>query len=136
MRKLTPILLLAILVLALALPVRADSAATGLDVTAAVSTDGSVTVTVDSDHKDAKITVSDTGIGIDESHFSKLFHRFYRVDKARDRGAGGTGLGLAIVRQIILLHKGTIGVKSKVGEGTSFIVMLPLQQVMSQEATG
>lgn len=97
---------------------------------------GSVTVTVDSDHKDAKITVSDTGIGIDESHFSKLFHRFYRVDKARDRGAGGTGLGLAIVRQIILLHKGTIGVKSKVGEGTSFIVMLPLQQVMSQEATG
>ncbi|MFR3483592.1 MAG: ATP-binding protein [Clostridia bacterium] len=97
---------------------------------------GSVTVTVDSDHRDAKITVSDTGIGIDESHFSKLFHRFYRVDKARDRGAGGTGLGLAIVRQIILLHKGTIGVKSKVGEGTSFIVMLPLQQVMSQEATG
>ena len=91
---------------------------------------------MDSDHRDAKITVSDTGIGIDESHFSKLFHRFYRVDKARDRGAGGTGLGLAIVRQIILLHKGTIGVKSKVGEGTSFIVMLPLQQVMSQEATG
>ena len=81
----------------------------------------------------AVIQVSDTGIGIDEAHFAKLFQRFYRVDKARDREAGGSGLGLSIVRQIIMLHKGTISVESQVGEGSCFTARLPLIQSVEQE---
>lgn len=95
--------------------------------------EGRVIVRIDSDFRNAKITVSDTGIGIEEEHYSKLFDRFYRVDKARDRGAGGTGLGLSIVKQIILLHHGTISVESTTGEGTSFYVTIPLQYVGAKE---
>ena len=64
----------------------------------------------------------------------KIFQRFYRVDKSRSRedSTGGSGLGLSIVRQIILLHRGTIGVKSVLGEGTTFVVTLPLRQVAEQ----
>ena len=94
---------------------------------------GQVKVSIDSDHMNAVIVVSDTGIGIDETHFAKLFQRFYRVDKARDREAGGSGLGLSIVRQIVMLHKGTISVESQVGEGSSFTVKLPLIQTVEQE---
>ncbi len=94
---------------------------------------GKVTVQIDSDPMNAVIKVSDTGIGIEEEHFDKLFQRFYRVDKARDREAGGSGLGLSIVRQIIMLHKGTISVASTVGEGTEFTVKLPLIQIFEQE---
>ncbi len=94
---------------------------------------GQVKVAIDSDHMNAVIRVSDTGIGIDEEHFAKLFQRFYRVDKARDREAGGSGLGLSIVRQIIMLHKGTISVESQVGEGSCFTARLPLIQTVEQE---
>lgn len=94
---------------------------------------GQVKVLLDQNSMYALITVSDTGIGIEEEHFDKLFQRFYRVDKARDRGAGGSGLGLSIVRQIISLHKGTIGVSSVVGEGTSFSIRLPLIQTVEED---
>ncbi len=95
---------------------------------------GRVTVRVDSDHLQAQITVEDTGIGIAEENYMKIFQRFYRVDKSRSRedSTGGSGLGLSIVRQIILLHRGTIGVKSVLGEGTTFVVTLPLRQVAEQ----
>ena len=88
---------------------------------------GSVTVHLDASFRYAKIQVKDTGVGIAEKHFAKLFDQFYRVDQARDRDAGGTGLGLSIVKQIILLHHGSIDVESTVGEGTSFIISLPLR---------
>ncbi len=94
---------------------------------------GQVVVRVDSDIQNARVTVSDTGIGIEEEHFSKLFDRFYRVDKARDRGAGGTGLGLSIVKQILLMHHGTVSVESVVGKGTSFFITFPLQYVAPRE---
>jgi len=94
---------------------------------------GQVKVHIDSDHMNAVIKVSDTGIGIDEEHFAKLFQRFYRVDKARDREAGGSGLGLSIVRQIIMLHKGMISVESQLGEGSCFTARLPLIQTVEQE---
>lgn len=94
---------------------------------------GQVKVHIDSDHMNAVIKVSDTGIGIDEKHFAKLFQRFYRVDKARDREAGGSGLGLSIVRQIIMLHKGMISVESQLGEGSCFTARLPLIQTVEQE---
>lgn len=66
------------------------------------------------------IEVSDNGIGISEEHLPRLFERFYRVGKSRARNEGGSGLGLAIVKHIIDVHGGTMAVKSKEGEGTTF----------------
>lgn len=69
--------------------------------------------------------VRDDGIGIAKEHISKIWDRFYRVDKSRSRENGGTGLGLSMVRWIVSLHGGTIDVKSKEGVGTSFIFQFP-----------
>ena len=87
---------------------------------------GSVTVQVFSDEKNAYISIADTGIGIAEENIPRLFERFYRVDKGRSRSMGGTGLGLAIVKHIIISMGGEIEVSSKLGEGTEFLVTLPL----------
>ena len=59
----------------------------------------------------------------------QIFERFYRVDKARSRETGGTGLGLAITRNVILMHKGSIRVHSKEGEGSTFIIRIPLNYI-------
>jgi len=74
----------------------------------------------------AIIEVQDTGIGIEEQHQSRIFERFYRVDKARSRELGGTGLGLAIVKHIVLGMKGAVSVKSTPGKGSLFRVQVPL----------
>ena len=87
---------------------------------------GSVTVQVFSDDKEANVTISDTGIGIAEEHLPRMFERFYRVDKGRSRQMGGTGLGLAIVKHIVRSMNGEIEVHSKLGEGTEFLVTLPV----------
>ena len=87
---------------------------------------GWVKVSLTKDDISAIIKVSDNGIGIDEKNISRIFERFYRVDKARSRSIGGTGLGLAIVKHTVILMKGTIEVKSKLGQGTTFTVNLPL----------
>lgn len=68
------------------------------------------------------ITVKDTGIGIPEENQSRVFERFYRVDKSRSKETGGTGLGLAIVKHIAEVHKATIDLKSIVGSGTEIKV--------------
>jgi two-component system, OmpR family, phosphate regulon sensor histidine kinase PhoR len=70
--------------------------------------------------------VRDEGIGIPQQHQSRIFERFYRVDKARSREHGGTGLGLAIVKHIALVHGGQVSVTSAVGKGSTFTLTLPL----------
>ena len=87
---------------------------------------GAVKVVLDSDHQNAFITVSDTGIGMAEEELTKIFQRFYRIDKTRDRQTGGTGLGLAITHSTVLMHDGSIRVTSKENEGTTFVVRIPL----------
>lgn len=87
---------------------------------------GKVEVSLNADHKFFYIRVKDTGVGIPEDCQEQIFERFYRVDKARSRETGGTGLGLAISRNVILMHKGSIRVHSKEGEGSTFLIRIPL----------
>ena len=94
---------------------------------------GSVTVQVFKNDQEANITISDTGIGIAEENLPRLFERFYRVDKGRSRQMGGTGLGLAIVKHIVRSMNGEIEVHSKLGEGTEFLITLPLAPKQNPE---
>ncbi|WP_248928344.1 sensor histidine kinase [Paenibacillus hamazuiensis] len=71
------------------------------------------------------ISVSDSGIGIDEKELPFIFERFYRADKSRDRKSGGSGIGLTIVKKLVEAHGGAIDIQSRVGEGTTFEFRLP-----------
>ena len=84
-----------------------------------------VTVEVDSNDDEVTLRVSDTGIGIPSRDISRIFERFYRVDRARSRETGGTGLGLAIVKHVVENHGGSIEVESELGRGTTFRITLP-----------
>ncbi len=88
---------------------------------------GVVKVALEADHQNAYISVIDTGVGISEDEQSKIFNRFYRVDKTRDRETGGTGLGLSITHSTVRRHNGSIKVISREGSGATFIVRLPLR---------
>ena len=88
---------------------------------------GSVSINVSSDGKNAKLTVSDTGIGIAAEDQSRIFERFYRVDKSHSKESGGTGLGLSIVKHAVQYHGGRISMDSAPGKGTSISVILPIQ---------
>ena len=82
-------------------------------------------MTVQQKDYETMIRVKDTGIGISEESRERIFERFYRVDKSRSKEVGGTGLGLSIVKHAVMIHNGSIEVKSKVGEGTEMIVFIP-----------
>ncbi|MBN1327179.1 MAG: GHKL domain-containing protein [Candidatus Cloacimonetes bacterium] len=86
---------------------------------------GFIRITVTQDDNYTVFEISDSGSGIEEKHLSRLFERFYVVDKSRSRKMGGTGLGLSIVKHIVNLHNGTIEVESKIGTGTTFIITMP-----------
>ena len=86
---------------------------------------GKVTVNQFTKNDEIVIEVIDNGVGIPKEDQSKIFQRFYRVDKARSRSVGGTGLGLAITKHIVHSLKGSIGLESELGEGSKFIVKLP-----------
>ncbi|UOQ94110.1 ATP-binding protein [Halobacillus shinanisalinarum] len=87
--------------------------------------EGLVQVTLQDHGETVVISIKDNGVGIPEEEISRIFERFYRVDKARSRNSGGTGLGLAIVKHIIEAHHGSIRVNSEVNEGTTFEVTIP-----------
>ena len=86
---------------------------------------GSVQLLLESEGESLIMTVRDSGAGIAREEHSKIFERFYRVDKARSRAEGGTGLGLAIAQWIVTQHRGVISVQSRLGEGSTFRVELP-----------
>jgi signal transduction histidine kinase len=86
---------------------------------------GEVYVALRQQGDDVEFCIRDTGIGIAERDQARIFERFYKADKARDRSVSGSGLGLSITQKIVEMHKGTIVVQSKLGEGTQFTVRLP-----------
>jgi two-component system phosphate regulon sensor histidine kinase PhoR len=75
--------------------------------------------------REAIVQVQDTGVGIPEKDLSRVFERFYRVDRARSRELGGTGLGLSIVKHLVQALGGSIAASSQVGQGSTFVVRLP-----------
>ncbi len=87
---------------------------------------GTVAVRLRRHGRHVVLEVSDTGIGIPQDALPRLFERFYRVDKGRAREEGGTGLGLAIVKHAVQTHGGEVDVESRMGEGTTFRVRLPV----------
>ena len=86
---------------------------------------GQVTLGLQDRDTFVEITVTDNGEGIESEYLTKIFERFYRVDKARSQQKEGTGLGLAIADWIIQSHQGQIKVSSTPGEGTTFVISLP-----------
>ena len=89
---------------------------------------GKITVSAKTENGKLFIEVADTGIGISKTHLTRLFERFYRVDKARSRELGGTGLGLSIAKEIIKSHQGEIFIESEVNKGTKIGFYLPLKK--------
>jgi heavy metal sensor kinase len=94
---------------------------------------GSICLSLEQSGESAVVMVRDSGVGIDGQDQSRIFERFYRVDKARSRAQGGAGLGLAIAKWIVTQHRGSIAVESSPGQGTTFRVDLPLTTAAVQK---
>jgi two-component system sensor histidine kinase VicK len=88
---------------------------------------GHIDICCEGTDRHLRITLHDTGEGIPEEHLSRVFDRFYPVDKARSRELGGTGLGLSIAQTIVNAHGGKIELESSPGQGTTCVVTLPLE---------
>jgi signal transduction histidine kinase len=92
---------------------------------------GIVELLLEARDEKAVITVRDSGIGIATEDQTRIFERFYRVDKARSRELGGAGIGLAIADWIVQQHRGSVTVQSSIGNGSTFYVELPLQSKLT-----
>ncbi len=90
------------------------------------TTGGKILVGIEKKSGTVNITVTDTGIGIPEADLNRIFERFYRVDKSRSRELGGSGLGLSIAKHIVERHNGRIEVRSRLGAGSTFSIILPV----------
>jgi len=88
--------------------------------------DGQIIIAATADKGMAQISVTDTGIGISQDDIEHVFDYFYRVDSARTKASGGTGLGLALVKQMVLAHGGNIKAESKLDQGSTFTILLPI----------
>jgi signal transduction histidine kinase/serine phosphatase RsbU (regulator of sigma subunit)/DNA-binding response OmpR family regulator len=86
---------------------------------------GGIVVSLESDDASVRLTVRDTGIGIDAQEQQRLFDRFHRVQGVRSRSHEGTGIGLSLVQELVQLHGGSVAVSSERGAGTAFVVTLP-----------
>ena len=93
---------------------------------------GEIKITVSVFSPNVEIIIKDTGIGIPEDRLSHIFDRFYQVDSTNTREQEGTGIGLALVKELVELHKGNIIVNSKEGEGTEFIIHLPVGDLKAE----
>lgn len=87
--------------------------------------EGMITIKLKVKDQIAEVTITDTGVGISESDQIRIFERFYKADKSRNRMAGGSGLGLSIVKRIVDIHQGDITVQSEYGKGSTFTVKMP-----------
>jgi two-component system sensor histidine kinase CiaH len=87
---------------------------------------GEVMVLLKKSGKQVELKITDTGIGIAETDLPHIFDRFYKADKSRSQKTGGAGLGLSIVEEITKMHQGKIFIKSKLGKGTTIIILFPL----------
>ena len=88
---------------------------------------GKVRISIEEKESEVCITIEDTGIGIPLEHQSRIFERFYRVDKSHSKKSGGTGLGLSIVKHAVGYHNGKINLNSEEGKGTRITILLPLK---------
>lgn len=89
---------------------------------------GEIKIYVGFVYTDAYIKIIDNGMGIPEEDLTRIFERFYRVDKARTRELGGSGLGLSIAKEILDKNGGSIDIKSEVGKGTEVVIRIPTKQ--------
>jgi two-component system phosphate regulon sensor histidine kinase PhoR len=96
---------------------------------------GRVAIALAADGEVAHLEVADTGIGLSAVDQERVFERFYRVDRARSRDVGGTGLGLAIVKNTVRSLGGEVGVRSELGQGSTFWVRMPIAPDHPQEST-
>ena len=94
---------------------------------------GKITVSMKTTDEQMILSISDQGLGIPKQDLTRIFDRFYRVDRARSRAQGGTGLGLSIAKEIIKQHKGFIWAKSEYGKGSTFTIVLPYDKYAVKE---
>ncbi|REK77701.1 sensor histidine kinase [Paenibacillus paeoniae] len=87
---------------------------------------GTINVSVKQDTKNVIVRITDTGIGISQEDQKRIFERFFKADRSHSRKYDGSGMGLAIAKGIVSLHQGHIRVESELGQGTTFIVILPI----------